>query len=222
MRRVLMYFLVVAFLFLIQQPSHTIAAETINTREDVMDFLKNSFYTQVSLTEVPREMEEIKNILKTYFTDDYIELFLSENIVEDNGKYITYGSDFAPYYIPFFQFSERTEVSIEDDSIYIYEYFEEMEDGPVTYQAHYEGILMEKINQEWKISKLLNNQEIETFLEKQQSEMDNLVYSSDVYWMDYIYLLSDSFGNVNINNDTIIDKRQQQTLNISGISPIYY
>lgn len=146
------------FIFCLLIPLSPKAKMEFNNRDDVFSFLKEAFQAQVALSEKERSKDDINKILEPYFTDKYQEVFLKENVAEKNGKYITYGSDFAKYYIPFYQFSDNTRVVIKSNKVYVFEYFPESTEGPVGYKSHYEGILIENISGEWKISKYLYNQ----------------------------------------------------------------
>jgi hypothetical protein len=148
--------LVFSILFFFPLIGQAASVDTIETREDVLDFLHEAFQAQVSLSEEGRTEKEVLSILQPYFTDSYIELFKKENIVEENGLQFTYGTDFAPYYIPFFQFSDQTEIVINKNSIYVYEFFEGENEGPVTYKDHYEGIILKRDQAgDWKVSDYL-------------------------------------------------------------------
>lgn len=152
-RMLLLVFYILFFFPLIGQAA---SFSKIETREDVLNFLHEAFQAQVSLTEKGRTEEEVNSILKPFFTDSYKQLFKKENIVEENGLQFTYGTDFAPYYIPFFQFSDQTEIVINKNSIYVYEFFEGQDEGPVSYKGHYEAIILKKENTGgWKVSDYL-------------------------------------------------------------------
>ncbi|MFT8320903.1 MAG: DUF3993 domain-containing protein [Bacillus sp. (in: firmicutes)] len=168
-------------------PTPSFAAEGLSSRDDVMDFLENAFYAQVSLSEKKRDLKEVKTILIPYFTKDYQKLYLKENLIKENNKYLTYGSDFSAYSIPYFQFSNQTEVSIEKDKIYVYEFFYASNDGPVTYSDHYEGLLIEKINDDWKVSKLLQDEDIKSYLAEKKAIKSTS--SQMVYWQQYLTTL---------------------------------
>jgi len=94
------------FVFLLLMPLSPKADDDLLTRKDVFDFLKGGFEAQVSLSEQLRTKEEIHNLLEPYFSEKYQNIFWKENIVEEEGKFVTYGSDSAQYYIPFYQFSK--------------------------------------------------------------------------------------------------------------------
>ena len=89
-------------------------------------------------------MEEVKESLGRYFTPEYTNDFIEMNVQEnmDGEGYLAYGTDFALYYIPFFTYDENTKVGYDSDlnQWYVYEWFEESSDGPVTYNGHYEAV----------------------------------------------------------------------------------
>ncbi|CEG26643.1 DUF3993 domain-containing protein [Bacillus sp. B-jedd] len=157
--------------FIMFLPIHS-KAETANSgRDEIFAALRGGFDAQVSLSEEPRTKQEIKEILNPFFTDDYIGLFWEENVVEENGKYVTYGSDFAQYYIPFYNFSESTEVVQEGNKAYVFEFFPESTEGPVGYDSHYEGLLLTKEDGNWKVSRYLYNQIPESVLNKSAKQV---------------------------------------------------
>ena len=102
-------------------------------RKELFTFLESAFAAQVALSEKGRSLEEIKAELEPFFSDSYTELFLDENIVEENGEYFTYGSDAALYYIPFFSYSDKTKVVPVQDSLFVGEVFSSTLGGPVAY-----------------------------------------------------------------------------------------
>lgn len=146
------FFLSVSLLLL---PAHTYANETVYNRDFILDFLKEAFHAQVALSEKDRSLEEVNALLSPYFTKDYINLFLEENLVEDNGKYFTHGTDFALYYIPFFHFSPKTKIVSKDNEIYVFEFFPGNNEGPVSYESHYEGVLLKEVNGDLKVVEYL-------------------------------------------------------------------
>lgn len=157
-------FLVFIIYFLPDSPKAS--EEQLNNREKVLQFLELAFQAQLSLSEKDRTMEEITFLLDPYFSKEYQQEFFEENLHEDGGKFFTYGTDFGHLYIPFFEFSDLTKVIIEDDQIYVFEYFPENQLGPVGYESHYEGIMIEKIEEQWKISQYLFNEIPENILKQ--------------------------------------------------------
>ncbi|MGG5253123.1 DUF3993 domain-containing protein [Neobacillus sp. SM06] len=136
------------------------ATSEMTTRSDVFTFLKDAYKAQVSLSEKGRTKQEINAIIGPYFSDNYQQLFWKANIVQEKGKFLTYGSDFAPYYIPYYQFSRKTKVVFLPNQIYVFEYFPEKLDGPVGYKSHYEGLLIKKGagGEGWKVDSYLFDQ----------------------------------------------------------------
>jgi hypothetical protein len=151
----LLLLLFISCLFIPISPQTPHANMELKDRGEVFGFLKEAFQAQAALSEKERTKEEIDGILSPYFSKDYQKEFLKENLKETNGKYLTYASDFAKYYIPFYRYSNNTRVVIKPDKIYVFEYFPESNEGPVGYKSHYEGILLENLSGVWKISKYL-------------------------------------------------------------------
>ncbi|MFE8703507.1 DUF3993 domain-containing protein [Cytobacillus sp. FJAT-54145] len=165
LRAILITFLGILFIF----PSISQAQMNLEKREDVLEFLEYAFEAQVSLNEHERTLEEINDILSPFFSEDYRGLFLEENLVEMDGKFITFGTDFALYYIPFFKFSDHTNVVFQENEIYVYEFFPANGEGPVTYKDHYEGLLLKKIDDEWKVQEYLYDNIPETIIQNEQT-----------------------------------------------------
>ncbi|XJZ28330.1 DUF3993 domain-containing protein [Bacillota bacterium Lsc_1132] len=152
--------LVLLFLLLLTvMPLSPQATLEMTTKSDVFAFLKAAYKAQISLSEKGRTPQEIKAVVNPYFSYNYQQLFWKANIVQEGGKFLTYGSDFAPYYIPYYQFSAKTKVVFLRDKIYVFEFFPEKLDGPVGYNSHYEGLLLKKAgpSQGWKVDKYLFN-----------------------------------------------------------------
>lgn len=144
-------------------------AETkLPSKHDVFRFLEDAFQVQVSLSELPRTKEEIGSLLNPYFSNDYQRIFLAENLFEEEGKYLTYGSDFPLLYVPFFQYSEETKVIYDDNRIYVFEYFPASTEGPVGYESHYEGLLLKKVDGTWKVDQYLYNDIPKSILDKEK------------------------------------------------------
>ncbi|MDP4086220.1 MAG: DUF3993 domain-containing protein [Bacillota bacterium] len=148
--------LLLLFIF-ISVPLSPQAKTGLETKSEVFDFLKDAYKAQISLSERGRTKEEISSILNPYFTEDYKKAFWQANIHKADGKFLTYGTDFAQYYIPYYQFSDKTMVVIHPNEIYVFEYFPENLEGPVGYKSHYEGLYLIKVDDEWKIDQYLYN-----------------------------------------------------------------
>lgn len=135
------------------------------SKEDVFLLLKKAFYAQVSLSEKKRTMEEIINQLSPYFDDKIMAVFLEENLVYMDGKYITFGTDFPIYYVPYFSYSAKTKIHMKGDQMYVYEFFPKSEGGPVSYEAHYEGVLLLNKAGKWKITNIYHDFKIEDIMD---------------------------------------------------------
>jgi hypothetical protein len=157
-------FLVLIIYFLPDSPKAS--EDQLDNREKVFQFLEMAFQAQIALSEKDRTMEEIEEILNSYFTKQYQQKFLEVNLHQENGKFFTYGTDFGQLYIPFFAFSDNTKIVIEKEKIYVFEYFPKNLQGPVGYDAHYEGLLIDKVDEQWKISQYLINQIPESIIKK--------------------------------------------------------
>ena len=151
-------------------PINAFAQSDLGDREQVFSFLEDAFESQVSLSEQDRTMAEIEGVLNPYFTEDYKALFIMENVVGQENQYSTYGTDFAPYYIPFYAFSEKTKVVDMDDEIYVLEYFPGNVEGPTTYESHYEGLRLVKEQNKWKVADYLYDEIPEEVIEKAYPE----------------------------------------------------
>jgi len=143
MKHVLRTFLASLAIF-IAIPILNVNADRQLNEEEAFRFLQNAFETQVALSEKPRSMEEVKESLGRYFTKEYTDDFIDMNVQEnmEGEGYLAYGTDFALYYIPFFTYDENTKVGYDSDHDrwYVYEWFEESSEGPVSYNGHYEAV----------------------------------------------------------------------------------
>jgi hypothetical protein len=144
--------------FVLFVPANAYAQSDLHGREEVFEFLGKAFDSQVSLSEKGRTMEEIDSILDPYFTDAYKSGFIDENVVGQENDFQTYGTDIAPYYIPFYAFSDKTKVVESEDEIYVVEFFPSAEEGPVNYEDHYEGLKLIKEKDGWKVAEYLYDQ----------------------------------------------------------------
>jgi hypothetical protein len=148
------------------------------SRKEVLTHVQNAFNAQVSLTEKPRTLEEIKQILSIYFEDDLIELYVDSNVHKEGGNYIVYGTDFPMYTIPFFSYDENTKVYEQDNERIIYEFFPASTDGPVVYDDHYEMIKMRKSKDGWKIYSIRNHLK-QPKINEEQAMVEVLVNNQD-------------------------------------------
>ena len=169
-----LFLLFVMMILLIFPSSH--ARAQLAEDEEMIQFIQAAFQVQVSLSEMERSMPEIIELLSPYFTESAREKFINENIVEENGRYFTLGTDFPLYYIPFFDYEDKTEVIRGKKQIYIVEFFPKSVEGPVQYDAHYEGILLEKENGLWKVAEFLDDLSPIVLREQQVEEIDQTVF----------------------------------------------
>ncbi|MBT2687830.1 DUF3993 domain-containing protein [Bacillus sp. ISL-47] len=170
-------------------PSHPNAESGFSNNEDVYKFLQDAFQAQVSLSEEERSLEDVNELLAPYFSGAAKKQFLEENLVSENGKYMIYGSDAANFYIPFFTYSEETKIVTEKEKVYVFEYFPENEEGPVGYESHYEGVLLEKNKGKMKVAQFLGDKVPENILEKveksqQESEQTSFKTAAEPVWFN--------------------------------------
>ncbi|WP_419888607.1 DUF3993 domain-containing protein [Neobacillus niacini] len=155
--------LLIALLLIPLSPN---AKDSLSNKNDVFRFLQEAFQAQISLSDQTRTKEEIIDVLSPYFSDKYQKMFWDENIFKEEGKFVTYGSDFAFYYIPFFHFSDETKVVISPERIYVLQFFPSTTDGPVSYEDHYEGVVLKKMNGGWKVDEYLYNNIPKSIIDK--------------------------------------------------------
>ena len=156
--------------FLLILPANAYANSDLEGREDVFAFLGKAFDSQVSLSEKVRTMEEIETVLDPYFTKEYKSRFIDENVVGHENEYQTYGTDFAPYYIPFYAFSDNTKVVEMENEIYVVEFFPGNAEGPVSYDDHYEGLKLVMSEGSWKVAEYLYDEVPQDIIEKAYPE----------------------------------------------------
>jgi hypothetical protein len=156
--------------FLLILPANAYANSDLEGREDVFAFLGKAFDSQVSLSEKVRTMEEIEAVLDPYFTKDYKSRFIDENVVGQEDEYQTYGTDFAPFYIPFYAFSEKTKVVEMGNEIFVVEFFPGNAEGPVSYEDHYEGLKLVMSEGSWKVADYLYDEVPQEVIDKAYPE----------------------------------------------------
>ncbi|WP_010192708.1 DUF3993 domain-containing protein [Bacillus sp. m3-13] len=144
---------IIAIITILFYGSNYASAEQSPRDEEVYTFLKDAFQSQLSLGEKHRSLEEIDLVLDPYFTKEYQQSFLKEHLFEEEAGYITYGTDFPAYYIPFFSYDEETKVmESSEDEIIIYEFFTSEEDMPSLYDDHYEYVKLQETPSGWKVN----------------------------------------------------------------------
>jgi hypothetical protein len=132
------------------------------TREQVFEILHQGFQAQLKLGGKHGTKQQAVFILTPYFHSSYIQRFLDENLVKEAQGYITYGSDYALYYIPYFSYDDLTNVMYDPkhQKIYVYEHFPAVNDGPVTYGDHYEMMVLGKEHSSWKVEQYQYSEEV--------------------------------------------------------------
>ncbi|MFE5427865.1 DUF3993 domain-containing protein [Peribacillus simplex] len=130
----------------------TASAEGLH-REEVLSLVQDAMENQGSISEEVRTKEAIEGKLDKHFTGDFIKKFVQANVVKVDGGYTAFGSDFAPYYIPFFSYDKNTEIVYgkNGDVIYVQEEFQDTGDGPVSMEKHVESVTLKKENGVWKV-----------------------------------------------------------------------
>lgn len=146
---------IIAILLVFSHPVFASDFENLN-RENILSHLQDAFKAQQSLSEKPREKEEMVQILSEYFNKDITKQYLKKNLFEEDGKYIVYGTDFPIYVIPFFTYDEKTKIVEEYDQIVVYEFFPASNDGPVSYDDHYEWVKLTKTQKGLMVTDIKN------------------------------------------------------------------
>lgn len=182
-------FALIFFVISVSMPSKVHAKEELQV--EVFKVLDEAFQAQVSLSEEKRDLAEVYGILSPYFTRQAATIFLEENLHERNGKYFTLGSDTAIYYIPFFTFSNETKINSEEDRLVVYEFFPTNTEGPVSYESHYQGVLMVREQGRWKVSEFYYNldpkQLVEMQILKNNSEKEAGKFNKDVQDLEMVF-----------------------------------
>ncbi|WHY58055.1 DUF3993 domain-containing protein [Peribacillus simplex] len=131
----------------------TASAEGLH-RDEVLSLVKDAMENQGSISEEVRTKEAIEGKLDKHFTGDFIKKFVQANVVKVDGGYTAFGSDFAPYYIPFFSYDKNTEIIYgkNGDVIYVQEELGDTGDGPVSMEKHVESVTLKKENDVWKVT----------------------------------------------------------------------
>ncbi|MBS4177302.1 DUF3993 domain-containing protein [Lederbergia citrea] len=132
-----------------------VPVQATENEEEYFRFVEDAFHAQVSLSEKERDLAEIKKILQPYLTGQLSNKFIKENVIKTDKGYQAFGSDFAPHYVPFFSYNEKTKVVKYGEDVYVFEYFGD-KDGPVSYGDHYMGVKISEVNGSWKISEVLS------------------------------------------------------------------
>lgn len=127
-------------------------AETAIGKQEAVEIVQHAAEAQIALTETERSLEEIEKTLSPYFTDEFISEYMKENVEKGENEYIVYGSDFTSYGIPFFNYDEEMEFGRENSSLKLYQFFAGEDEGPVSYEDHYEAVEFKEEDGGYKIS----------------------------------------------------------------------
>lgn len=177
MNKILLIFAAFTLLF----PLHSKAKTTLANREDVFAFAQSAFQAQVSLSEKARTIDEVDEIISPFFTAKAKSLFLEENLFSENELFITYGTDFPIYYIPFFTYSDETKVVWKNNNIYLFEFFPEKDDGPVSYESHYEGVRLTNDDGSWKIAEFLYNDIPQEVIHGEKQKQETAIHGENKF-----------------------------------------
>lgn len=129
-------------------------ADSAESREHAAKLAEEGFEVQISLSEKARTLQEIKGRLEPYFTNNFIEKFIRENVKKTEQGYQTFGTDFAPDYIPYFSYTEDTQLILWKGHYYLVEYMPRF-GGPVEYPSDYQGIRLAASGGKWKIDEVV-------------------------------------------------------------------
>ncbi|MDX5474101.1 MAG: DUF3993 domain-containing protein [Bacillaceae bacterium] len=137
------------------------------SRDEILDKLQEAFHAQYMLSEKYREKSEIEELLSNYFTKEYIEKFSNEHLYKEEEGYITYGTDFAIFYVPFYSYDDDTKIKYDARSnvYHIYEFFPTEVSRPSLFPDHYQWVSIVKGPDGWKIYDYGMQQETPYFLE---------------------------------------------------------
>ena len=124
------------------------------TKDNALSLVKEAFQTQVSLSEKPQSKNQIEEKLSQYLTHSLTEGFMSENVYEVDGGYITFGSDFASHYVPYFHYDDSTRAQYIDGKWYVWEERTEDEEGPVSSTNGIEAVVLSEEEGTWKVSSI--------------------------------------------------------------------
>ncbi|MDQ0860411.1 DUF3993 domain-containing protein [Bacillus sp. V2I10] len=138
---------------------HAGSAQSSFDQEEAADLTREAAQTQLTLTENERSLEEIEKTLDPYFTDKFIDGYMKENVHKGEDKYIVYGSDFTPFGIPFFNYEENMKFGSENRKLKLYQFFPAEEEGPVSYDDHFETVEFIEEDGTYKISSIHSSEE---------------------------------------------------------------
>jgi hypothetical protein len=181
-------------------------AETAIGKQEAVDIVQHAAESQLALTEKESSLEEIEKTLSPYFTDEFISEYMKENVERGENEYIVYGSDFTSYGIPFFSYDEKMEFGKENSSLKLYQFFEEEDEGPVSYEDHYEAVEFKEEDGDYKISSIEYSDEepkIEAVHPEKNTEDSPISVS-----MLFSNTFSDKMRSRMENHESVMNKRE--------------
>lgn len=132
------------------------AEATENLDNQLIELTREAADVQLSLSEGGYTYNEVKKELTPYFTENFIDQFITINMMrESDGLYYVMGTDFPIYYIPFFRYEGETWVIADNNLAAVYEFFPASTDGPVGYDNHYEAVVFILENEVWKVNEII-------------------------------------------------------------------
>ncbi|WP_082883763.1 DUF3993 domain-containing protein [Bacillus sp. SJS] len=138
---------------------HQSVQDQTTVKQRSFNMLQAAYQTQISLSSKERTKSEMKRILAPYFTDDMADIYLKHNAVKGQKQFIVYGTDFPILSIPFFSYGPETKLKDKGDKRIIYQFFEKTDEGPVSYDNHYEAVTLTKTGGKWKVSSITESKE---------------------------------------------------------------
>lgn len=107
---------ILLFLSLITINYHPVKADNNNEVEHLINMVQESHQAQLNLVNEISSREEVLSNLSPYFSTPFIEKLLTEHLLETKYGPMILGTDFSPYFIPFFSYDEKTKVTISQSS----------------------------------------------------------------------------------------------------------
>ncbi|MDF2606555.1 MAG: hypothetical protein K0S34_745 [Bacillales bacterium] len=163
MKRIIVsVFFLVIVLATILQVNETYASRsrlvTLQKEQSPYYVINSGSKLQIELIEGSYNPSELKNKLSKYFTDKFIDSYITQNYMEYNGKLIFKSTDFPYAFVPKFSFNDETKIEITDNSRtqLVYQWFDAVQNEPVTHNGVFSYIKLIKDNENWKIDDIGN------------------------------------------------------------------
>ncbi len=147
MKQMKVIVLSILFLFIL-----TPAVSAAPADKQFIDVTMKAEQVQMSMTEGTYTKQEVYQEMSPYFTPAFIDLFLKETMMPaGNGEYMMMGTDFPMHFIPYFTYKGMNLQQTAPDQYALYEHFEAVAEGPVTYEKHHEAVIFENTEEGYKI-----------------------------------------------------------------------